>query len=94
MKDTTGCLGSVVWPAAEILCDFLLKCDSEWLSKRVDRAIELGSGVGAAGGMAAAAASRLLAKAGTGRKAGRTPPTIKPIDLPRHALSNKVALHP
>ena len=40
----------------------------------------------------AAAASRLLAKAGTGRKAGRTPPTIKPIDLPRHALSNKVAL--
>ena len=53
MKDTTGCLGRVVWPAAEILCDFLLKCDSEWLSTSVDRAIELGSGVGAAGLLAA-----------------------------------------
>jgi len=52
-KDTTGCCGRLVWPAAEILCDFLqASSDSAWFNA-VPRAIELGAGVGVPGLLAA-----------------------------------------
>jgi len=50
-KDTTGCCGRLVWPAAEILCDFLQR-NQTWLA-RVPRAVELGAGVGVPGLLAA-----------------------------------------
>lgn len=51
-KDTTGCIGRIVWPASEILCDFLMACDSKWLQS-LESVIELGSGVGVPGMLAA-----------------------------------------
>ena len=51
-KDTTGCMGRVVWPAAEVMCDFLTACDPAYL-RSVPSAVELGSGVGVPGMLAA-----------------------------------------
>ena len=49
--DTTGCIGRIVWPAAEVLCDFL-QDEREWVAS-MPCAIELGAGMGVPGMLAA-----------------------------------------
>ena len=51
LKDGTGC--ACVWPAAEVLCDFLVEAQEARSWQLPSRIIELGSGVGLPGLLAA-----------------------------------------